>query len=507
VARDSTGTVVGSACCQVWEGPGSNNYSWQRLIKIGVVWGLYVDPAYRAHGVDSQLMDHIVARWRSTKCTKGFVMATGDDEARTFSALGFAPHNAMVVDLERPLSPRSPLTTFDAARAPPRTRRGVSERPPAACAAAAAPASAASARRSGCNVPTSTSEMEPASAGDSNVPPVSETEATLAGGAGLTAAEAAFVTAVRSSDAELTGEIGAEVVRELTDRQLASLRLALPQMVEAAFPGVRAQPLRTAVAAAQVRHGSYVDGDWFTTNIARFGGGFDMRELTAQPGKLAAKFDRLSDKYDQWTVGNGCTYYHWLAAATRAASAELRAPDARIVDVACGIGLPGHMLRLCGFGGHMTGTDISPGMLSHARERRVYDRLLLANANEGLDAIDARSVDLLVCVGAMELLDHAAVLREFARILKPSGRVWLTFQAEDARDTSGAPVPNPTAHQHVHGVTRSQLEIELQAAGFDASSAKVTESSCAFYTPSPKQDGSLLPVPYLYVEAGLCEDV
>ena len=70
-----------------------------------------------------------------------------------------------------------------------------------------------------------------------------------------------------------------------------------------------------------------------------------MKALTAQPGLLASKFDRLSSKYDQWTVGNGCTYYGWLARAARAAPEGLRGPDATIIDVACGIGLPGQMLR------------------------------------------------------------------------------------------------------------------------------------------------------------------
>ena len=156
------------------------------------------------------------------------------------------------------------------------------------------------------------------------------------------------------------------------------------------------------------------------------------------------------------------------------------------------------MLRLCGF--EIAGTDISSGMLEQARRRRVYDRLFVANANEGLDA--PSSVDLVVCVGAMELLDHGKVLGEFARILKPGGR-WATFQWRARPTTRATRSHIPTAHQNVEGVTIDQLTAELAAAGFDVGAATIEKTTCAFLTPSPAQDGFVLPVPYLYVSAGL----
>jgi len=310
----------------------------------------------------------------------------------------------------------------------------------------------------------------------------------------LSTEEAAFVSQLRAS----TAPQGAR------DTDLAWLRLALPQMLEAALGGsAEGEALQAAVRACQVAVGTFIDptSNWFTENIARFGGGFDMKALTAEPGRLARKFDRLAERYDHWTAGNRCSYYHWLARASRAARPALRAADASIVDVACGIGLPGHTLRLCGFTGQMIGSDISHGMLTQARQRRVYDRLLEADANRGL-GLRSASVDLVVCMGAMELLDHG-VLREFARILRPRGELWASFQWEGGVGEDGQAIPNPTEHQNVCGVTLPQLTNELQAAGFDVSTARIERSACAFYTPSPKQDGSLLPVPYLYVTAAL----
>ena len=103
--------MVGSACCQVWEGPGSNNASWQKLIKIGVVWNLYVAPAYRERGVEAKLLERVVGRWKEIGCTKGFASALCDDDAAVLARLGFTPQNAMVVELDAgELCPPMPST-------------------------------------------------------------------------------------------------------------------------------------------------------------------------------------------------------------------------------------------------------------------------------------------------------------------------------------------------------------------------------------------------------------
>jgi len=445
MARDATGAVVGCASSNVWEGPGSNNHSWQTLIKLGVVWGLHVDREQRERdAVAAALLEHVVARWRETGCTKGFVMAASDAEAALFRRAGFEAHNAMTIELGRAPSPTSPIDLL----------RGVAMRQ-RTCAAEAAAAAA-------------TAE-----------------------------AEADFVASLRASGAALAQQVPAS--------RLALLRLALPQMVEAALPATGAgRELAAVVVEAQAATGTHIDpeSNWYTKNIARFGGGFDMKALTAQPGLLAAKFDRMASKYAVWTVGNRCTYYDWIARSARAATDELRGEGA-VLDVACGIGLPGHQLRLCGFEGHMSGTDLSVGMLARARERRVYNRLFLADANAGLAAVESESLDLVLCVGALELLDHAICLPEFARVLKPKGELWASFQWEDAVDESGAAIASPTRHQNVAGVTLSELAAKLEMSGFDFDTAHVEKSHCAFYTPSPAQDGSSLPVPYLYVKARL----
>jgi len=250
------------------------------------------------------------------------------------------------------------------------------------------------------------------------------------------------------------------------------------------------QDVKDAVVQVQCRHGLYVNPakNWYTDNVRRFGKGFDMKKLTADPGMLAAKFDRLSTKYDHWVVGNRSKVSSWLAAAVLGSPRALLEPTSHALDVACGVGIPGLTLRLCGFQGRITGTDISPGMLDQASTRGCYDELLAADSNDGLAEIASESVDLVVCTGAMELLDHKRALGAFARVLKPGGVLWVSFQDQVT--------PCPTLHQNVHGITVQKARVELEEAGFHAPPAAMARCEDAFYTPHPAQDGSSLPVPY-----------
>ena len=138
------------------------------------------------------------------------------------------------------------------------------------------------------------------------------------------AAEAAAAAATAEAEADFVASLrasGAALAQQVPASRLALLRLALPQMVEAALPATGAgRELAAVVVEAQAATGTHIDpeSNWYTKNIARFGGGFDMKALTAQPGLLAAKFDRMASKYAVWTVGT--------AAPTTIGSRDRRAP-------------------------------------------------------------------------------------------------------------------------------------------------------------------------------------
>jgi len=249
--------------------------------------------------------------------------------------------------------------------------------------------------------------------------------------------------------------------------------------------------VETAVVGVQKIHGLWMDpGDnWFTRNVKRFGKGFDMEMLGKDKALLASKFDRLSPNYEAWTLGNRSVVEDWVASTLRSTSAEGSiGPQTHLVDVACGAGLMGHTIRMLGFRGMMSGVDVSSGMVDEARGRSCYDALWTEDVREGV-SVDSGAADVVLCTGAMELLNPRASLNDFHRMLAPRGQLWVSFQTEQAQAS--------TAHQHVTGMARAAIERLVLDSGFEIKSA--VECPAAFYTPSPAQDGSLMPVPYLFM--------
>mmetsp|Transcript_7935 Transcript_7935/g.12153 ORF Transcript_7935/g.12153 Transcript_7935/m.12153 type:complete len:677 (+) Transcript_7935:62-2092(+) len=239
------------------------------------------------------------------------------------------------------------------------------------------------------------------------------------------------------------------------------------------------------------------EDNWFSQNVRRFGRGFDLKKLSQDPEKLAKKFDLLSTHYDHWTVGNRSKVESFIVKCSKRLQ-ESDGSNLSIMDVACGIGLQGQVLRMLGYKGMLVGNDISSGMIARALSRACYDQVYVANANEGLLVVKETPsllFDVVICTGAMELLDQPRALKHMADILKSGGEIWVSFQ-HDTSSTEDS-VENPTSHQNIRGLRKEEVNPQMMNAGFDIVSMETC--SDAFFTPSPAQDGSLLPVPYLFV--------
>jgi ubiquinone/menaquinone biosynthesis C-methylase UbiE len=294
----------------------------------------------------------------------------------------------------------------------------------------------------------------------------------------------------------VTAAFGVAVgLEHLGQRYLRRLLLAIPPQLQAVRDaGVVGPDVVEAVYALQRQHSFFIDplDDWFARNTHRLGQGFDLASCR-DPQQLASKFDRLANRWEEYVVG--CKYeevFAWLVRAAGALAPAVK-KDGHFLDVACGVGLMGHTLRLVYVEGRLTGADISAGMLAKANARECYDALLTANVNERLPVGD-RSIDVALCTGATELLAVDAVLQECRRVVKPAGQLWVSFQHDDGV------TPNPTAHQHVFGMSLASVRSALERCDFQI----LTLEQCprAFYTPSP--DGVLRAVPYLFVRALRC---
>ncbi|MBZ5695036.1 MAG: class I SAM-dependent methyltransferase [Acidobacteriia bacterium] len=206
------------------------------------------------------------------------------------------------------------------------------------------------------------------------------------------------------------------------------------------------------------------------------------------PAKVEKFREKLREEWtDQQTVAAWRKWHAQMAAFTRGATeAVLEAARLRsgmhVLDLASGVGDPAlSVAEAVGPSGHVTATDLGPGMIGLAEE--------LARAR-GLRNIDFRvanveslpfpdqSFDVVTCrFGVMFFPDQVKAFQECRRVLKPGGRVafvvWGTREQAFFSTTVGillkyveVPPPDPDApHAFMFG-ERGLLESRLKAAGF-----------------------------------------
>lgn len=148
--------------------------------------------------------------------------------------------------------------------------------------------------------------------------------------------------------------------------------------------------------------------------------GTTYRNLLQRYRRYAPAYDRQYARYSRGTLGRSL------------ALVPEQATD--LLDIACGTGLFGAMLRAARPRLRITGVDLSPEMLERARERFAGDenaRFVVGSA-ERLPFADA-TFDVIACNNAFHLVqDGRAAMREFRRVLQPGGRVIIVDWCRNA---------------------------------------------------------------------------
>jgi SAM-dependent methyltransferase len=206
------------------------------------------------------------------------------------------------------------------------------------------------------------------------------------------------------------------------------------------------------------------------------------------PAKIARFRERLAQEWtDADTVAAWRKWQPQLSSFTRGATDALLegaqlGPGMRVLDLASGVGDPAiPIAEAIGPAGHVTGTDVGPGMIAFAAELaktrnlcniefRVADVEALPFPDNSFDVVSSR-------FGIMFFVDQLKAFRECLRVLKPGGRVsfvvWGTREQPFLGATIGvlmkyveAPTPDPDApHAFMFG-ERGLLASKLKAAGF-----------------------------------------
>jgi predicted TPR repeat methyltransferase len=104
---------------------------------------------------------------------------------------------------------------------------------------------------------------------------------------------------------------------------------------------------------------------------------------------------------------------------------------AAVLDLGCGTGLSGAAFRPCV--AHLTGVDLSPGMIARCRAKGIYDRLETGELAAFLKAerTAQRRYDLVIAADVFAYVyDLAPVVRAVVDVLSPGGIVAFTVETQ-----------------------------------------------------------------------------
>ncbi len=152
---------------------------------------------------------------------------------------------------------------------------------------------------------------------------------------------------------------------------------------------------------------------------------------TAPTSYVRGLFDSYADDFEPHLL-DVLRYRAHEAVAQAAAAALAGAPVDAALDLGCGTGLCGPLLRP--LARRLHGLDLSPTMLEQARARGCYDRLLHADLAAWLHETPERygliaAADVFIYVGALD-----AVFAGVRRVLQPGGVFVFSVEQSDGDD-------------------------------------------------------------------------
>jgi len=186
-----------------------------------------------------------------------------------------------------------------------------------------------------------------------------------------------------------------------------------------------------------------------------------------QPARAAddfvrATFDDFADSFDRSLEQLQYRAPQLLCEALTACGALERAGALEILDLGCGTGLCGPLLRPVAR--RLVGVDLSCKMLSHAAARGVYDQLNLGELTDWLVACNQRfdvavAADVLCYFG-----DLSTVLPRVRQVLAPGGR--FAFSLEALAPSEPPEVPHALRIHGRYQHAGSYIKGALSQAGF-----------------------------------------
>jgi len=164
-----------------------------------------------------------------------------------------------------------------------------------------------------------------------------------------------------------------------------------------------------------------------------------LRRLSRIPSHaLRAMFDEAASRYDAM-MEELCYRSHLHLRTLAERVLPRRGAGWRILDLGCGTGLAGDAFKDMAASGRLDGIDIAPRMIDAARERAIYDDLILGDLETVLSA-PGRSYDLIVSADTMVYLgDVAPAFFGVANRLESGGFYLFACEAKDGEGWEQTP--------------------------------------------------------------------
>jgi predicted TPR repeat methyltransferase len=249
----------------------------------------------------------------------------------------------------------------------------------------------------------------------------------------------------------------------------------IPESIAAFYKAVELQPADTAVyerfgmllyGIGRFQEAANIYRQWLAREPTSAAARHMLAAMTgddvparADDQYLRELFDGFSDSFDEQLAKLGYRAPELLVSAL----GEFVSTDGRmdILDAGCGTGLCGSLLRSTAR--RLVGVDLSEGMVKKARERQVYDELVVGELCEFMRSRPVSfevviSADTLVYFGALEEVSQAA--RE---CLRQGGVLTFTLERlERPIESAGFSIQPHGRYAHTESYVRSTLK----AAGF-----------------------------------------
>ena len=171
---------------------------------------------------------------------------------------------------------------------------------------------------------------------------------------------------------------------------------------------------------------------------------FKLKANNQEQKHLSKTYDGLAECYDTNDLQR--SWGRQTAQVIRTAIGQGNLGD--VLDLCCGTGSVG--AAITAQANHLTGIDLSPGMLDKAKARNVYDELIVADINTALLSIKRSFLTVTCSVALYHWADLGPFFYAAARVLAPGGH--LIFSVDPVNDELdiGQSAPGEYAHSRAY---------------------------------------------------------